>query len=347
MSEENFDTEFLEESPNKKDNSFTGLFLLIMVSLFIIALLSLSPIFYLYNVDNVDYLYIGFSICLYTICILFGTFAGINGFVDVEHTGTMKKKNIKFKKALVIFLSVIPIISSFWFGVAIGNKTLSDLKKDYNSTSEILTPPPLDDYKPIVHKVSDYNFTSRSKILTPSADDILFHKRIEDDLLGVPRISKNLDVPLLSDAPLLPKSHKMKKSESEPQPINININLNINIPGIDVIEQKIPLEIDPSLNKDVEINVTKPVVEKSIRQLMNEQVIGHDNDRTNEDFHFEAIQNQIKNDLELKKNYILKKEMLEHELEDIKRKNESLKEIKQNVMPYLFQESKDNRFGDK
>lgn len=140
---------------------------------------------------------------------------------------------------------------------------------------------------------------------------------------------------------------KKQKEEQERKTLNININLNINIPGIDVIEQKIPLKIDPNSSEDIDINVTKPAVEKSIRQLMNEQVISHDNDRTNEDFHFEAIQNQIKNDLELRKEYILKKEMLQHELEDIRRKNESLEDIKKNVMPYLFQEPQDNRFGDK
>ena len=140
---------------------------------------------------------------------------------------------------------------------------------------------------------------------------------------------------------------KKQKEEQERKTLNININLNINIPGIDVIEQKIPLEIDPN-SKDIEINVTKPVVEKSIRQLMNEQVISHDgDDQLSDDIHFEAIQNQIKNDLELRKEYILKKELLQHELEDIKRKNESLEDIKKNVMPYLFPTPKDNRFGDK
>ena len=140
---------------------------------------------------------------------------------------------------------------------------------------------------------------------------------------------------------------KKQKEEPERNTLNININLNINIPGIDVIEQKIPLEIDPSLNKDIDINVTKPVVDKSIRQLMNEQVISHSYDQPSDDIHFEAIQNQIKNDLELRKEYILKREMLQHELEDIKRKNESIEDIKKNVMPYLFQAPKDNRFGDR
>lgn len=140
---------------------------------------------------------------------------------------------------------------------------------------------------------------------------------------------------------------KKQKEEQERKTLNININLNINIPGIDVIEQKIPLKIDPNSSEDIDINVTKPAVEKSIRELMDEQVINHDNDRTNEDFHFEAIQNQIKNDLELRKEYILKRELLQHELEDIRRKNESLEDIKKNVIPYLFPTPKDNRFGDK
>lgn len=139
---------------------------------------------------------------------------------------------------------------------------------------------------------------------------------------------------------------KKQKEEQERKTLNININLNINIPGIDVIEQKIPLEIDPSLNKDIDINVTKPVVEKSIRELMNEQVISHGNDQT-DDIHFEAIQNQIKNDLDLKRDYILRKEMLQHELDEMKHRNESLEYIKKEVMPYLFKAPQDNRFGDR
>ena len=140
---------------------------------------------------------------------------------------------------------------------------------------------------------------------------------------------------------------KKQKEEQERKTLNININLNINIPGIDVIEQKIPLKIDPSLDKDIEINVTKPVVEKSIRQLMNEQIISHDNDQPSDDIHFEAIQNQIKNDLDLKRDYILRKEMLQHELDEMKHRNESIEDMKKEVMPYLFKAPQDNRFGDK
>ena len=139
---------------------------------------------------------------------------------------------------------------------------------------------------------------------------------------------------------------KKQKEEQERKTLNININLNINIPGIDVIEQKIPLKIDPSLDKDIEINVTKPVVEKSIRELMEENIISHGNDQT-DDIHFEAIQNQIKNDLELRKEYILKKELLQHELDEMKHRNESIEDMKKEVMPYLFKAPQDNRFGDR
>lgn len=139
---------------------------------------------------------------------------------------------------------------------------------------------------------------------------------------------------------------KKQKEEQERKTLNININLNINIPGIDVIEQKIPLKIDPSLDKDIEINVTKPVVEKSIRELMEENIISHGNDQT-DDIHFEAIQNQIKNDLDLKRDYILRKEMLQHELDEMKHRNESIEDMKKEVMPYLFKAPQDNRFGDK
>ena len=140
---------------------------------------------------------------------------------------------------------------------------------------------------------------------------------------------------------------KKQKEEQERRILNININLNINIPGIDVIEQKIPLKIDPNSSEDIDINVTKPAVEKSIRELMDEQVLRHGDDKNSDDIHFEAIQNQIKNDLELRKEYILKKEMLQHELEDMKHRNESLEDIKKEVVPYLFQTPRDNRFGDK
>ena len=191
----------------------------------------------------------------------------------------------------------------------------------------------------VVFKYSDNQVEKAIREVKASADNMISEKSKELQLEDEKRKA-------FAEA-IERRDAKKQKEEQERKTLNINININVNIPGIDVIEQNIPLKIDPSLDKDIEINVTKPVVDKSIRELMNEQVISHDNDRTNEDFHFEAIQNQIRDDLELKKEYILKREMLQHELEDIKRKNESLENIKKEVMPYLFQAPKDNRFGDR
>lgn len=243
------------------------------------------------------------------------------------------------QKILIIILSLIPAL----IFVAILNAShYGDIERDQICDSKEYI------YKDVcsevlkgyyvVFKYSDNQVEKAIKEVKASADDMITTKSKELQLEDEKR-KAFAEATERRDA-------KKQKEEQERKTLNININLNINIPGIDVIEQKIPLKIDPNLSEDIDINVTKPVVEKSIRQLMEEQIISHDNDQT-DDIHFEAIQNQIKNDLELRKEYILKKEMLQHELEDIKRKNESLEDIKKNVMPYLFQEPKDNRFGDK
>lgn len=243
------------------------------------------------------------------------------------------------QKILITILSLIPvlifiaILNASHYGDIERDKICDSKEYEYkNVCSEVLK----DLY--VVFKYSDSQVAEAVKEVKASANDMITTKSKELQLEDEKRKA-------FAEA-IERRDAKKQKEDQERKTLNININLNINIPGIDVIEQKIPLEIDPN-SKDIEINVTKPVIEKSIRQLMNEQVISHDNDRTNEDFHFEAIQNQIRNDLELRKEYILKREMLQHELEDIRRKNESLEDIKKNVMPYLFQEPKDNRFGDK
>lgn len=242
------------------------------------------------------------------------------------------------QKTLVTILSVIPVL----IFIAILNAShYGDIERDQicdskeyiykNVCSEVLK-----GYY-VVFKYSDNQVEKAIRDVKASANDMITKKSKELQL--------ELDNRKAFAEATERRDAKKQQEEQERKTLNININLNINIPGIDVIEQQIPLKIDPSLDKDVEINVTKPVVEKSIRELMNEQVIGHD--QPNDDIHFEAIQNKIRDDLELKKEYILKREMLQHELEDIKRKNESIEDIKKNVMPYLFQTPKDNRFGDK
>ena len=245
------------------------------------------------------------------------------------------------QKALVTILSLIPalifiaILAASHYGDIERDKICDSKEYIYKDVcSQVLK----DLY--VVFKYSDSQVTEAVKEVKASANDTISKKSKELQIEDENRKA-------FAEA-IERRDAKKQKEEQERKTLNININLNINIPGIDVIEQKIPLEIDPSLNKDIDINVTKPVVEKSIRQLMNEQVISHDgDDQLSDDIHFEAIQNQIKNDLELRKEYILKRELLQHELEDIKRKNESLEDIKKNVMPYLFPTPKDNRFGDK
>lgn len=255
---------------------------------------------------------------------------------DIDNGVVYSKK----QKILITILSLIPAL----IFVAILNAShYGDIERDQicnskeyiykNVCSEVLK----DLY--VVFKYSDSQVAEAVKEVKASANDMITTKSKELQLEDENRKA-------FAEA-IEKRDAKKQKEQQEHKTLNININLNINIPGIDVIEQKIPLKIDPN-SKDIEINVTKPVVEKSIRQLMNEQVISHDgDDQLSDDIHFEAIQNQIKNDLELKKEYILKKELLQHELEDIRRKNESLEDIKKNVMPYLFPVPKDNRFGDK
>lgn len=244
------------------------------------------------------------------------------------------------QKILITILSLIPvlifiaILNASHYGDIERDKICNSKEYEYkNVCSQVLK----DLY--VVFKYSDSQVEKAIKEVKASADSMISEKSKELQLEDENRKA-------FAEA-IERRDAKKQKEEQERRILNININLNINIPGIDVIEQKIPLAIDPNLDKDIEINVTKPVVEKSIRELMNEQVISHGNDQPGDDIHFEAIQNQIKNDLELKKEYILKRELLQHELEDIKRKNESLEDIKKNVIPYLFPTPKDNRFGDK
>ena len=244
------------------------------------------------------------------------------------------------QKILITILSLIPalvfvaILNASHYGDIERDKICDSKEYIYkNVCSEVLK-----GYY-VVFKYSDNQVEKAIKEVKASADDMITTKSKELQLEDENR-KAFAEARERRDA-------KKQKEDQERKTLNININLNINIPGIDVIEQQIPLKIDPSLDKDIEINVTKPVVEKSIRQLMNEQIISHDNDQPSDDIHFEVIQNQIKNDLDLKRDYILRKEMLQHELDEMKHRNESLEDIKKEVMPYLFKAPQDNRFGDR
>lgn len=255
---------------------------------------------------------------------------------DIDNGVIYSKK----QKILITILSLIPalifvaILNASHYGDIERDKICDSKEYIYkNVCSEVLK-----GYY-VVFKYSDNQVERAIREVKASADSMISEKSKELQLEDENR-KAFAEARERRDA-------KKQKEEQERKTLNININLNINIPGIDVIEQKIPLKIDPSLNKDIEINVTKPVVEKSIRQLMNEQIISHDNDQPSDDIHFEAIQNQIKNDLDLKRDYILRKEMLQHELDEMKHRNESIEDMKKEVMPYLFKAPQDNRFGDR
>ena len=244
------------------------------------------------------------------------------------------------QKILITILSLIPvlifiaILNASHYGDIERDKICNSKEYEYkNVCSQVLK----DLY--VVFKYSDSQVEKAIKEVKASADGMISEKSKELQLEDENR-KAFAEARERRDA-------KKQKEEQERRILNININLNINIPGIDVIEQKIPLKINPDSSEDIDINVTKPAVEKSIRQLMNEQIISHDNDQPSDDIHFEAIQNQIKNDLELKKEYILKREMLQHELDEMKHRNESIEDMKKEVMPYLFKAPQDNRFGDK
>ena len=244
------------------------------------------------------------------------------------------------QKILIIILSLIPtlifiaILTASHYGDIERDKICDSKEYPYQ---DICSDTLKDSY--VIFKYSDNQVANAIQEVKASADNIIA-KKTQDRKLEKRLVAEDMGMQFAKEA-------KRQKEEQERKTLNININVNINIPGIDVIEQQIPLKIDPSLDKDIEINVTKPVVDKSIRQLMEENIVSHGNDQTNDDIHFEAIQNQIKNDLELRKEYILKKEMLQHELDEMKHKNESLEDIKKEVMPYLFKAPQDNRFGDK
>lgn len=254
---------------------------------------------------------------------------------DIDNGVVYSKK----QKALIIALSIIPalifitILAASHYGDIERDKICDSKEYIYkNVCSQVLK----DLY--VVFKYSDNQVERAIREVKASANDTITKKSKELQLEDENRKA-------FAEA-IERRDAKKQKEEQEHKTLNININLNINIPGIDVIEQKIPLKIDPNSSEDIDVNITKPVVEKSIRQLMNEQIISHGNDQT-DDIHFEAIQNQIKNDLDLKRDYILRKEMLQHELDEMKHRNESLEDIKKEVMPYLFKAPQDNRFGDR
>jgi hypothetical protein len=102
----------------------------------------------------------------------------------------------------------------------------------------------------VVFKYSDSQVANAIKEVKVHADDMIVRKTEERQLEE--RIDEQ------DRRRQLEREAKRQKEEKERKTLNININLNVNIPGIDVVEQKIPLKIDPNSTKNIDINITKP-----------------------------------------------------------------------------------------
>lgn len=157
----------------------------------------------------------------------------------------------KQQKALITILSLIPALI---FITLLTASHYGDIERDKICNSkEYLYPDVcsqvLKDYY-VVFKYSDNQVERAIREVKASADSMITKK------------SKELQMELENRKAFVEAAEKReaerKKEEQERRQLNININLNINIPGIDVIEQKIPLKIDLSSTRDIDINVTKP-----------------------------------------------------------------------------------------
>lgn len=156
----------------------------------------------------------------------------------------------KQQKALITILSLIPalifitLLTASYYGGIERDKICNSKEYTYPDVcSQVLK----DLY--VVFKYSDSQVANAVKEVKANANDMITKK------------SKELQLELDNRKAWVEASKreeaKKQKEEQERKTLNININVHINIPGIDVIEQKIPLKIDPSSTKDIDINVTK------------------------------------------------------------------------------------------
>lgn len=155
------------------------------------------------------------------------------------------------QKTLVTILSVIPamifitILTSSHYGDVERDKICDSKEYPYKDIcSQVMK----EFY--VVFNYNNSQFAEALKEVKASAN-YLIAKRTEDRELE--RRIDEQDMRIQFE-----KIAQKQKEEQERKTLNININLNINVPGIDVIEQKIPLKIDPSSTKDIDINVIKP-----------------------------------------------------------------------------------------
>jgi hypothetical protein len=341
----------MEKENNLVTNNGSSFINVLMEQMAIIGL-TLIPLIYTYFVGMIyDVTAIGFLL-FNIIAIAFAFATALNYILSAFAEKKKANKEIEWltdKDSLFILFPFIPLIITVVLMTAMvrGEESRAPICKSIKGSEQEVC---MKNYK--IFKYSDDQMSGIVKDTNDNYDAVQREQnniRLLDNPFRSFELSSvrsrehnnSFKVESLSDwKPRIDLDAPKPKSDSKREPINININLTINIPSVD-------LKINPSSNKNIDIDVTKPVGENSIRQLMEENIISHDNDQIDDDFRFKTIQNQIKNDLELRKSYILEKEMLKHKLEEIKHKNKSLENMKQDVMPYLFREQMDNRFRDR
>lgn len=166
---------------------------------------------------------------------------------DIDNYGVVYSRK---QKTLITILSLIPalvfiaILNSSHYGDIERDKICNSKDYEYKDVCvQVLK----DHY--VVFKYSDAQVAEAVKEVKADANEMIAKK------------TKELQTELETRKAWVEASErreaKREKEEQERKTLNINLNININIPGIDVIEQKIPLEIDPNSTKDIDINVTK------------------------------------------------------------------------------------------
>ena len=166
---------------------------------------------------------------------------------DIDDYGVVYSRK---QKSLITILSLIPalifitILNSSHYGNIERDKICNSKDYEYKDVCvQVLK----DHY--VVFKYSDAQVAEAVKEVKADANEMIAKK------------TKELQTELETRKAWVEASErreaKREKEEQERKTLNINLNININIPGIDVIEQKIPLEIDPNSTKDIDINVTK------------------------------------------------------------------------------------------
>ena len=167
---------------------------------------------------------------------------------DIDDYGVVYSRK---QKSLITILSLIPALI---FITILNSSHYGNIERDgICNSKEYLYPDVcsqvLKDYY-VVFKYSDSQVAKAIQEVKAYADDMIV-KKTKDRKLEKRLAAEDMGMQFKKEA-------KREKEEQERKTLNININLNINIPGIDVIEQKIPLKIDPNSIRDIDINVTKP-----------------------------------------------------------------------------------------